>query len=120
MPTLNEVIDRVDAIKLNPFRPEEKTAWLSEIDGKISLNLLGVAEAATYTYPDDSDKELLVGAPYDRLYDYYLYSMIDFNSREYENYNNSTDMFNEAYEEYAKWYRRNNRPASSPDGFYNL
>ena len=40
-------------------------------------------------YPEDGDKPLLVGPPYDNLYDLYLMAQIDFYNREAENYNNS-------------------------------
>lgn len=58
------------------------------------------------TWPEDGDKPLLAPAPYDRVYDYWLISNIEFALREYTNYQNTYQMFNEAYQEFSAWFRR--------------
>ena len=57
-------------------------------------------------WPEDGDKPLLAPAPYDRVYDYWLISNIEFALREYTNYQNTYQMFNEAYQEFSAWFRR--------------
>ena len=61
-------------------------------------------------YPEDGDKPLLVGPPYDNLYDLYLMAQIDFYNREAENYNNSALAFNQAMDEFKKAYHRAHMP----------
>ena len=66
-------------------------------------------------YPEDGDKPLLVGPPYDNLYDLYLMAQIDFYNREAENYNNSALAFNQAMDEYKKGVPQD-RTCPSPAG----
>ncbi len=57
-------------------------------------------------WPEDGDKPLLAPPPYDRVYDFWLISSIEFALREYSSYNNSVLLYNEAYQEFAAWFRR--------------
>ncbi len=61
-------------------------------------------------YPEDGDKPLLVGAPWDRLYDLYLMAQVDFYNREMENYNNSVTAFNDALDQWRQSYNRRHLP----------
>lgn len=119
MPTINSVIAEVDRVKVNAYTEEDKATWLSRLDGKISLELLNQAEAVSYSYPADGDKALLIPHPYDDVYRYYLYAMIDLANREYGSYGNNMMMFNSAYQDYASYYaRKNSRETIS--GFRNV
>ena len=71
------------------------------------------------TWPEDGDKPLLAPAPYDRVYDYWLISNIEFALREYTNYQNTHQMFNEAYQEFSAWFRRQFR-AKTDHGFVHV
>ena len=62
---------------------------------------------------NELDVQLLAEAPYDDIYVYYLLAMIDFYNREPENYNNSYMMFNEKYNDFAKWWQRTHTPQKS-------
>lgn len=64
-------------------------------------------------YPEDGDEPLLVGPPYDNLYDLYLMAQTDFLNREAENYNNSALAFNQAMDEYKKAYHRAHMPITT-------
>lgn len=81
--------------------------------------LCGWTELPEYPrfFPEEGDEpELLVPAPYDGLYDLYLWSKIDFVNREMENYNNSAAAYNAALDEWKKAYNRTHIPAG-PRGF---
>lgn len=63
------------------------------------------------TFPEEGDAPaLLVPAPYDSLYDLYLWSKADFVNREPENYNNSAAAYNSALDEWKKAYNRTHMP----------
>lgn len=64
-------------------------------------------------FPEDGDEPLLVGPPYDGLYDLYLFSKIDFLNREAANYNNSAQAYNAALDEWKKAYHRGHMPVSA-------
>jgi hypothetical protein len=113
MPTINEVINRVDKNKPNTYDAQTKANWLCKVDGRVSTEVLGQEPPIQYKYPNDGDKELIVPFPYDSLYDYYLEAMIDYSNKEFGSYNNAMILYNEAAESYAKRHIRMNRPKSS-------
>ena len=117
--TINEVIAFVDEMKPNTFTDENKTYWLSELDGKITREVLKRNDAVKYSWPKDGEKTLLVSHPHDDIYSMYLFAMIDFANGDYEEYENAMNMFNQKYDIYARDYIRNNVPLS-PGGFKNL
>ena len=108
--TVNELIAKVDALRPNAAAPAQKTAWLSEVDGKISREILRQETPASYVWPEDGDRELLVPAPYDRLYEHYIMAMMSYYESEYDALNVSSALFEEAYGEYARLHRREHRP----------
>lgn len=76
--------------------------------------------AGTLTF-DGSATELMVSAPYDKIYRSYLSAMIDFANGEFNNYNNSMQLFNKQFYELSNWYGRNYNPADGKavdNGYY--
>lgn len=112
--TIENVISKVNALKVNAFTAAQKADWLIELEGKIYIEVLGSPEDTDYpkSYPTDKDMTMLVVAPYDSLYVLYVCSMIDFYNQEINNYNNSATLFNKAYDDYRAYKRRSSRPAS--------
>lgn len=55
-------------------------------------------------------KNMLLVAPWDELYRYYIELQIDFAQSEYEKYQNSQVMFNNAYAEFRAFYTRHVKP----------
>jgi hypothetical protein len=185
MSTIQEIISRVDDVKINAYSEKAKTGWISQVEGWIkdkviqtfnffeisrikdqaaydlpagvnfmnvvmgffegypiqkidarSFNKIGyfldgsgklniypvpgvddtqpglrfVCKWAhvPFRYPDDKDQELLVPAPYDKIYDDYVMAMIDWSNREYGAYNNSMIMYNASFDEVRKWYKQTN------------
>lgn len=113
MPSVNEVIERVGRLKPNAIEDEDKARWLMELDGRTYQDLTkGEAPEKTppQTWPEDGDKELLAPPPYDNMYDLYLTAMIEFYMREYNNYNNTVGLFNQAMEEFRARWRQDHPP----------
>lgn len=122
MPTINEVIERVDRIKpVVNVDDQDKARWLIELDGRILREIIQKSVHDTppdmppAEWPEDGDKQLLVPSPYDRLYDLYLLAQIEFAIREFGNYNNSMAAFNSLLDIYACHYRNNHMPVSHGD-----
>lgn len=57
-----------------------------------------------YSYPDGLDMELLVKPPYDELYVLYLEAKIDAENGEYNKYQNSLQLYNNAYGNFLRWF----------------
>lgn len=110
--TLNEVIERVDKVKPNTYDDNTKADWIYRMEGRLRREVIKENPPQQYVDPDDNDRELLVDYPYDNMYDYYLMAMISYQDKEYGDYNNAIQMFENIYEEHAKWYIRTNKPKS--------
>lgn len=108
--TINTVIEQT--LKLHPDSISDsiKCRWLSELDGKIIRETMHKNDFTPYKFPEDGERELVVKAPYDNLYELYLIAMSDFFSGEMANYSASAVLFEQAYQEFRKNYIRNNMP----------
>lgn len=110
--TMNEVIEYVDRVKPNAYSEDEKYKWIAQVEGLVSREVIG-EEGTALQLPEDADKPLQVGAPYDGIYALYVMAQIDFHNREYNDYNNTALMFGELLDKYKAWYIRNNNPSKA-------
>lgn len=103
-----EAIRRTDLAKPNAFEEELKFLWLTALEGQIAADVFLMAPAETeqfdYSYPAGLDKELLVKPPYDELYVLYLEAKIDAENGEYNKYQNSLQLYNNAYGNFLRWF----------------
>lgn len=63
-------------------------------------------------YPEDGDMELLVKAPYDNLYDLYLFAQVSLHNREVDNYNDDSELFDQAKKEWSRKWHQTHLPVS--------
>lgn len=114
--TITEAISRIDIIKPNGYTQDEKVRWLSTMDSYIKTEIIDNYEDAdkvTFKGYDENtpmDTVLLVPAPYDEIYLFWLESKIDYWNGEMGKYNNSISMYNMVYAEFGKHYNRNHMP----------
>lgn len=122
--TIIEAINRIDAVNPNNYTQPEKVAWLSTLDGVIKKEIIDTHEgyeAVTFSgYNDETplDTELIVPAPYDEVYLFWLQSKIDYWNGDMGKYNNSIMMYNQAYENFEKAYNREHKPISKKLKFF--
>lgn len=122
--TIIEAINRIDAVNPNNYTQNEKVAWLSTLDGVIKKEIIDThegADAVTFNgYNDETpvDTVLLVPAPYDEVYLFWLQSKIDYWNAEMGKYNNSISMYNAAYSNFEKAYNREHKPISKKLKFF--
>jgi hypothetical protein len=122
--TIMEAITRIDAIKPNGYSQTDKILWLSTLDGTIKTEVIDAhegAEGITFDgYKDTTNlsTQLLVPAPYDEIYLFWLESKIDYWNGEMGKYNNSISMFNSAYSSFERYYNRNHMPKSKKFRFF--
>lgn len=116
--TIKQIIDFVDDIKPNAFTEEQKTTWLSNLEGRIILEILlqSTQDVIEYKWPEDQDHQVLVSPPYDTMYNHYLEAQIDYYNGEYNKYQNSMMMFNASWGEFARWFGRMYDPAQGYRG----
>lgn len=117
MATVNKVLAMADELWPNTYSEEAKAAWLTELDGKIAVEVLGI-EPPVYG-AEKWDDDLLVSAPYDNIYVLYVTAMVHFADRENESYNDARALFEGAMSEYRKWHNRTHMPAGK-GGYQNV
>jgi hypothetical protein len=115
--TITEAIARIDALKPNRFEDIDKINWLSELDGKIKAEVIDTHEGgenisfAPYDEKTKANKtKLLVDKPHDNIYVLWLETKIDYYNAEYGRYNNSSIAFNNAYNEFVRFYHNRHKP----------
>lgn len=122
--TVGKLISIVDDERPNQYGKDQKTQWLSEIEGTIIDDILNQAEGndikfENYKYDRDAEKELQIPERFLDIYRYYLFSMIDFQNGESDRYNNDVAMYSAAMDSYAAYYRRTHRQKKAR-GYYNF
>ena len=118
MTTINDVLDRAAAVRRDALDREIKAAWLMNLDGQLTEQVLARHRAAPgegihvppRSWPEDADLPLAAQPPYDRLYDLYLFAMLDMVNRESANYNNSVTAYEAALDAWKKHYHRTHMP----------
>lgn len=116
MTTIIEVIHRINTIKPNNYAQAEKIKWLSSLDGIVKKDIIDKHEGGDnvkfdgYKENIDLNQELLVPAPYDDIYLFWLEAQINYWNGEIDKYDNSMEMFNQAFSNYAKYYKQTHMP----------
>ena len=115
--TLQEALDMADQLKPNMMLESIKIRFISEIEGKIHKEILMKHEhddedetCPTYDSDTSRDTELLVPAPYDMVYVYWLLAQIDHMNMEMDKYNNDRALFENAYREFNDYWTREHMP----------
>lgn len=114
--TIHEAIARVDAVKPNRFKAEQKIAWLGNLEGQIYNELVTTHEnpehivRPAFTENMDTNRKLIAPHPYDEVYTLYLQSQIDLNNMEIAKYNNSKNLYNNAYQTLVDYWNRTHMP----------
>jgi hypothetical protein len=60
-----------------------------------------------YNDNTDTNTELLMPEPFAEAYILYMAAQIDLHNAEYEEYNNTIELFNDMYQAFKNWYNRN-------------
>ena len=118
--TIREAMDKSAALRPGLFAAADKIAWLAQLDAQIDVEIIRthanapeedfVPYAAEGGDMVDMETELLVSAPYDKLYVSFLLAQADFYSGDYDKFNNSQRRYASDYDEFAAYYNRTYMP----------
>ena len=118
--TLQGAIDKADEMKPNMMSRDLKVKALSELDGLIVREILlkhermpwetDMSSFTGYDNDTDPDTELIAPWPYDDMYTYWLMARIDEQNLETDKYENDRTRFNNAYDMYHDYWRREHMP----------
>jgi hypothetical protein len=109
-----EAIATLDELKANTYTQTNKVMWLSRLDAMVTENVLkhykGNEEVVFEGYDEnDLETELLMPEPFAEAYIRYMSAQIDLHNADYEEYNNTIELFNDMYQQYKNWYNRNHQ-----------
>ncbi len=115
--TIENAIFQVDELKPNQVAKAQKIAWLSQLDRRVFKEVFFTHEPDAdtpqafggYTQDTPPDTELLAKPPDDDIYLSFLQMQIDLVNLEYDKYNNSLLLFNNAWGQFARAYHREHR-----------
>lgn len=114
--TIQTAIEMTDSLCFNQIDTVPKIKWLSDLDWTVYQDVLqtheGTAQIPYSGYgPDvDLETELLIQAPYDELYRWYLEMKIHDATGETARYNNAAAKYNAAFIAYADFVNRKHMP----------
>lgn len=114
--TIREAIARFDAVRPNAMEYAEKIGILSETDGTVKRFAIdtheGGAEGAFsgYDVSTPGDTELLIGYPYEDVYEAVLEAHADLREGEYDAYGNSLARFSAALRAFCADVNRTRTP----------
>ena len=122
--TIKEAIAITDRLTPNQYDMEDKIRWLAELDGIAHREVLRTHEMdapeefAPYRPEQDLDRTvLLIGAPYDEIYRWYLDMKIAEANGEGDRYNASAGSYNQYYTAWANFINRSFLPRMPADHF---
>lgn len=110
--TIAQTLARFDTVYPNAFSYEDKLKWLSDLDGLIFCDVISRYDGqeggvfAPYTIRTEKTVPLLVPFPHDDLYIRYLAAQCDLASGDTDRYQNSSTVFNTAYNDFVNHYNR--------------
>lgn len=120
--TLQEVLSTTDELKANMMSTATKIRFISEIEGRVHQEILmkhqhTEEEETLPVYDDNTDLSttMLVPAPYDMLYVYWLMSKIDMLNQEPDKEYNNSVRFDKAWNEFSDYWTREHMPLQPAD-----
>lgn len=114
--TIQQAIARADEMKPNMMSTSLKVQLLNEIESIIFDEIVMThehpADITAPAYDDSTDlaTELILKAPDDAVYVYWLQCEIDKQRMEYDKYNNDKLLFQDAYDEASNRWTRHHMP----------
>ena len=114
--TIAEAMDRIQRMKPSRYTPRDMIGWLNELDGRVWRELVlnheheEGAEFPGYDQETSLETVLLVPYPYDGIYEHWMASRIDQGNMELGKYQNDAILFNNAWDEYARFYTTHHMP----------
>ena len=105
--TQKEAIAMAGAMRRHALSDEMLARFLTELEGRIATRIRRETVEPHISCPvRGCNTALSVPAPFDRIYWTYLVAMIDLAAGNGEQYRISRELFEEAFDAYARWYQQ--------------
>ena len=112
---VREILEVIAQTRPNAYTDAEKIRWLNTVEGRVYTDIMSKADdGLNWTFipfeEGQEERELVVPVPFTDIYTYYLMAMIDFHNGDSGRYNDTVVLYNDAWENFAAYYRENNKP----------
>ena len=111
---VREILARIMQIRPHAYTDEEMIGMLNTIEGRVYTDIFQKAEGFDGEFipfqEGEEERELAVPAPFDELYLFFLMSRVDFLNGDTGRYNDTMVLLQNAWNEYAAYYRENHKP----------
>ena len=113
--TIIGAVRQVDGLRPNGYSLGQKILWLSQLESMVQrlvIDPYGREETrfTEFTEQTDTGTTLLMPAPFDMAYLYWLEAQIHYAGEDKELYNSAMAMFRAVFDAYKADYRRNRMP----------
>lgn len=121
--TIQEAINRLDALIFNTYTTDDKIQWLSRLDTAVKQQIIDTHEGGQkvefegYTAATPVATKLLVPSPFDEVYLRWMEAQIHYHNGEYDKFNAAIIMYNTAFESYASYYNKHHMPITKANRF---
>jgi hypothetical protein len=108
-----DAINQINNLKPNTYSETQKILWLSQLESMVKRLVIDTHEGGEgisfdgFTEDVDTNTQLLMPAPFDVAYLYWLEAQIHYANEDIDMYNSAIMMFNSAFSEYKADYKRN-------------
>ncbi len=106
--TIQNFLDLTDVLAPGGVDSTVRLRWLSEIEGRVRVELYGEDPASLSPIASDTPRDTVLAAPspYDRLYWLHHLAMCDCLLGDAARYENAAALFNEAYASLGRYLKR--------------
>jgi len=110
--TIQEALTKCDGLKPSQYDDIQKIGWLSDVEATIKKEIIDTHDGGIdiefnkYDENTDYSTKLIASEPYSDLYVQYLMAQIDYYNAEFQRYNNTSNMFNAKYQDFANYWNR--------------
>ena len=117
--TIQQLIDKVQEEKPNSFSDDKIVSFVNEIEADVADQIS--VDFEDYTL-DDKEEELIVPAPYNRLYVSYVKAQIDYANEEYPSYQLNAEQHVQDFTDFINWMVRTGQSdrTTLPSRFRNI
>ena len=114
--TISEAMRELEAWKPHKAESGQICKWLEELDRRVLSEVMKFGHTTLgvirYRYPECANYELLLEAPHDSVYGYWLAFKIDMMNGETDKAINSGDLYNEHWSSFAAWFQNMYHPGA--------
>lgn len=113
--TISQAVTQLDAQRHNGYTPEQKRQWLTWLDGKVHRLVFQTHEGAVpdfsgYDLTTPGDTQLLIGAPFEEIYLYWLEAQVCYLDEEMSDYNAAISQYNRLFGVFLADYTQKHMP----------